>query len=134
MIRMTKQDRFNWTGVAILSLVLHALLFAYHATAPLKLVRQGSAHAGGILICSGGALRSLWLGEESEPAKPAPGQLHVKCPVCSAVAAYVLLPDQADEPVTNTDIAQSGLNTGYGAPRRSRLAYSHPARAPPPIV
>src|SRR5690606_11999426 len=37
MIRMTRQDRHNWAGVAILSVVLHALLFTYHAAAPTNL-------------------------------------------------------------------------------------------------
>jgi hypothetical protein len=130
MFRMTKQDRQNWAGVAILSTVLHALLFAYHATAPAGLSLKSAGLSVEILICSGGRAQIAWLGEDGDPAS---GRIMVECPVCSAAAAFAMLPDAVGEVTAIAETAQPFIVSRYGQPHHGRLAYSHAPRAPPLI-
>jgi hypothetical protein len=130
MIRMTKQDRQNWAGVAILSVVLHALLFAYHATAPANLALKSAGLSGEILICSGGQAQAAWFGEDGDPGS---ARFIVECPVCSAAAAFAMLPDAVGEVTATAHTAQPFVVSRYVPPHRSRLAYSHAPRAPPLI-
>ncbi len=128
---MTKQDRQNWTGVAILSVVLHALLFAYHTGAMAHIVSSGTALSGAFLICSGGTLRSIQTGQDGEPDGPDSAHIIVKCPICSAVGACAPPPEYTGLSAPATESLQSFVHRREDQPYPDRLAYSHAARAPP---
>jgi hypothetical protein len=130
MIRMTRQDRQNWAGVAILSVILHALLFAYHAAAPVSLALQGAGLSEAVVICSGGQPQIAWLGKDGERGDPGSSQI-IECPVCSAAAAFAMLPDAVGELTATAEPAQPLIAPRYGPLYRSRLGYSHAPRAPP---
>lgn len=133
MLRMTQQDRQYWAGVSILSVVLHVLLFTYHATAPASLALKSAGLSGEIPICAGGQTQTARPGEDGGPGTPASGHITVKCPVCSAAAAFAMLPDEPGEAVAIADTAQPFIAPRYGPHYLGLFAYSHAARAPPLI-
>ncbi len=134
MLGIRKSDRSYWSGVAILSVLLHTMLLAFHSgLAGGAYAAAGSGGAETSLICAGSEIRErLPIGEVQDSA-PANGIPAYTCPACIAVCASISVPDIAELPAfTPACMVMRASPTAEG-PRRVDMPFQHPPRGPPPL-
>lgn len=120
----TKADRKNWARAAILSLLLHTMLFAIHTGMS---GAQSGVFGNASVVCSAGQARLNDDGKGDHPTST----ITVKCLLCSLAGLSYTAPDTIGAVFDGMPVSRSGACLVDGFPRLQPAASYPPARGPP---